>query len=246
MLDRIVSRLRRHPANACFCTLAIHPPYRRRAQTLIKDAPAVPWIVFTDEPNDFTGLPARAIRHEPTGPMAIDFLTKNFPPTGNGRGRPAYHDKRFVLEAALQDFDTAIFVDADTRVIRKPQIPEFKSGIAVVKELRASITEHLSRYGSHRLPAFETLARNLMGSVEVLTSARWCSEAMFAVTKDGNESRFFEGWARSAETLQAHNLFSGEGGVIGLAAEYAGWTVDYDSLDRLAASTVHEGQGPKQ
>jgi hypothetical protein len=213
---------------------------------LIRDAPDVPWIVFTDEPDDFAELPARAIKHEPTGPMAIDFLTKNFPPTGNGRGRPAYHDKRFVLEAALQNFDTAIFVDADTRVTRRPQIPSFKPGIAVVRELRASIIEHLSRYGSHRLPAFENLAMDLMGNVEVLKSARWCSEALFAVTKDGKESRFFDGWGRSVEILLSHNVFSGEGGVIGLAAEYAGWRVDYDSLGRLAASTVHEGHGPKQ
>ena len=213
---------------------------------LVSDAPDVPWIVFTDEPNDFAELPVRAIRHEPTGPMAIDFLTKNFPTTGNGRGQPAYHDKRFVLEAALQDFDTAIFVDADTRVSCRPRIPRFQPGIAVVKELRASITEHLSRYGSHRLPAFEDLAIDLMGNVEVLKSARWCSEALFAITKDGQESRFFDGWGRSVEILQSQNVFSGEGGVIGLAAEYAGWTVDYDCLDRLAASTKHEGHGPKQ
>lgn len=246
MLERLLNRLRRAPVNGCFCTLAIHPAYRQRAQLLIKDAPGVPWIVFTDEPGDFAGLPARAIRHEPTGPMAIDFLTKNLPPTGDGRGQPAYHDKRFVLEAALRDFDTAIFIDADTRVTRQPQIPRFKPGISVVKELHASITEHLSRWGQQRLPAFENLARNLMGDVEVLKSARWCSEALFAITKDGNESRFFEGWARSVEILQSQGLVSGEGGVIGLAAEYAGWTVDYDSLDRLAASTQHEGHGPKQ
>jgi len=40
-------------------------------------------------------------------------------------------------------------------------------------------------------------------------------------------------------------VFSGEGGVIGLAAMYAGWTVDYKTLTKLAAATHHEGQGPK-
>ena len=244
--NRLLNRLRRAQANVCFCTLAIHAPYRQRAKLLIKDAPTVSWIVLTDEPTDFAELPAHVIRHEPTGPMAIDFLTRDLPPTGNGRGLPAYHDKRFVLEAALQDFNTAIFVDADTRIIQQPKIPRFKSGIAVVRELRASITEHLSRWGAHRLPAFENLAQNLTGDVQVLESARWCSEALFAVTKDGNESRFFEGWARSVEILQSQNMFSGEGGVIGLAAQYAGWTVDYNSLDRLAAAIEHEGHGPKQ
>src|SRR5690242_13117530 len=105
----------RETQNACFCTLAIHAPYRRRARQLCADAPSVPWIVLTDQPEDFSGLLVRAIRHQPTGPMAIDFQTR-LPPTGNGRGRPAYHDKRFVLQAALEEFATAIFVDADSRI----------------------------------------------------------------------------------------------------------------------------------
>ena len=88
MLKRLLDHLQRSELNACFCTLAIHPPYRHRAQILLADTPAIPWIVLTDEPDDFADLPARAIRHAPTGPMAIDFQTK-LPPTGGGRGRPA-------------------------------------------------------------------------------------------------------------------------------------------------------------
>lgn len=239
-----MNRLRGREPNACFCTLAIHSPYRQRAQLLLADAPAVPWIVLTDEPDDFAALPVRAIRHLPTGPMAKDFLTR-LPPTGNGRGRPAYHDKRFVLQAALNDFDTAIFVDADSRIKLVPRLPFFRPGIAVVKDLHASIPEHLTRYGSSRAPAFEQLALHLTGDVETLKSARWCSEALFAVTKDGNESKFLEAWARGADFLQTRGVLTGEGGVIGLAAAYAGWNVDYQSLTKLAASTQHEGGGPK-
>jgi len=98
MLKRLLDRLQGRAIKACFCTLAIHPPYRRRAQMLLADAPALPWIVLTDEPNDFRDLSVRAIRHVPSGPMAIDFQTK-LPPVGNG---PAYHDKRFVLQMALE------------------------------------------------------------------------------------------------------------------------------------------------
>ncbi|HEV8426721.1 MAG TPA: hypothetical protein VGQ41_02340 [Pyrinomonadaceae bacterium] len=230
--------------NACFCTLAIHAPYRRRAQLLFADTPNVPWIVLTDEPDEFSGLPVRAIRHAPTGPMAIDFLTR-LPPTGNGTGRPAYHDKRFVLQAALSDFDTAIFVDADSRIKSIPKLPLFRPGIAVVKEVRATIAEHLVRWGPARTPAFEQLAVHLTGDVATLRSARWCGEALFAVTKDGKESKFFEAWARGADFLHTKGVFTGEGGVIGLAAAYAGWNVDYKKLSKLAASTQHEGHGPK-
>ena len=68
---------------------------------------------------------------------------------------------------------------------------------------------------------------------------------MFAITKDGNERKFFETWERGAELLQSEGLFTGEGGVIGLAAVCAGWTVDYTTLDKLARKIQHEGGGPK-
>ena len=242
MLKRLLNRGRGRVVNACFCTLAIHAPYRQRARLLVGDAMGVPWIVLTDEPGDFDGLEVQTIRHEPTGPMAVDFLTK-LPPTGTGR--PAYHDKRFVLQAALKEFETAIFVDADTRMNSLPKLPRFPPGIAVTRAVQSSIADHLTQWGTQRRPAFEQLAVHLTGTADTLKSARWCSEALFAITKDGNESKFFDAWARAAEFLQSKDVFSGEGGVLGLAAAYAGWTVNYDSLTNLAASTRHEGQGPK-
>ena len=204
----------------------------------------MPWIVFTDEPEDFANLPVRAIQHLPTGPMAIDFQTR-LPPLGQGRGRPAYHDKRFVLQAALKEFDTAIFLDADTRIRQLPRLPNFRPGIAVDKFLRTNITDHLLRYGQARRPAFEEFALELFGDPNALNIARWCGEALFAVTRDGNEAKFFAAWERGATFMQSRELYSGEGGVIGLAASYAGWTVDYQTLTKLAAATQHEGQGPK-
>ena len=66
-----------------------------------------------------------------------------------------------------------------------------------------------------------------------------------AVTKDGREPAFFTAWERAARFLHARGVFSGEGGVIGLAAAYAGWTVDYDALAEIAAVIRHEGGGPK-
>ena len=243
MFSFLTNRSQTRTASFCFCTLAIREAYRRRARLLIGDVPQ-PWVILTDEPEEFVGLPVRAIRHAPTGPMAEDFLTK-LGWTANGRGRPAYHDKRFALLEALKEFDTAIFVDADSRMSNVPELPVFPRGITVVKEVQASIAEHLSRYGRDRLPAFEQLATHLTGTAESLKSARWCSEMLFAVTKDGNESKFFEAWARGAEFLHSRNVFTGEGGVIGLAAVCAGWTVDYKTLTKLAAATRHEGLGPK-
>src|SRR5438067_2159591 len=238
-----MSRRRNQPVTVCFCTLAIHAPYRRRARVLCADAPAVPWIVLTDEPDDFADLPVRAIRHAPTGPMAADYLARLLR-TGGGRGAAAYHDKRFALLAALEDFGTAIYIDADSRIVSLPSLGVFPFGLAVLPILRNSIAGHLDKWGSWRLPVFEELAQNLAGGAEILRTAPWCPESIIAVTKDGHESRFFETWAAGANFLQDRGVYSGEGCVIGLAAACAGWSVDYKALASIAASIQHEGGGP--
>lgn len=176
--------------------------------------------------------------------MATDYL-KLLPLTGDGRGAAAYHDKRFALLAALEDFDTAVYLDADSRIAKLPRLRVFPSGIAVLPVVRRGITEHLEACGSWRLPVFEELARHLTGDAAILQAARWCQETCIAVTKDGRESRFFEVWAQGADFLQARGVYSGEGGVIGLAAACAGWNVNYDALTPIAASIQHEGGGPK-
>lgn len=205
----------------------------------------VPWVVLTDEPDDFADLPVRAIQHAPTGPMARDYLAR-LPQTGEGRGAAAYHDKRFALVAALQNFDTAIYVDADSRIADLPQLGIFPPGLAVLPVVRKSIAEHLETCGFWRASFFDELARDLTGNADLLLKARWCHETIVAVTKDGRESRFFAAWAFAAEFLQGRRVYSGEGGVIGLAAAYAGWTVDYEALKGIGAAVQHEGGGPKQ
>lgn len=229
----------------CFCTLAIHTPYRQRAKLLCASAPSVPWLVLTDEPDDFIDLPVRAIHHTPTGPMAIDYLSY-LSPTGENNGAAAYHDKRFVIQRALQNFDTAIYMDADSRIVDLPQVGGFPPGLAVIPLVQRSIAEHLSGTGTWRKPIFVEMASQLTGNDTILESARWCHETPIAISKDGAESRFFEAWSFCTEFLQAREVYSGEGGVIGLAAAYAGWNVDYDSLGNIAASISHEGSGPKK
>jgi hypothetical protein len=200
---------------------------------------------LTDEPDDFADVPVRAIRYAPTGPMAVDYLAR-LPPTGEGRGAAAYHDKRFALLAALEDFDTAVYIDADSRISRLRRIGAFAPGVAVLPLVRKSIAEHLETCGSWRMPVFVELARHLTGDDDILKSAKWCHETVVAVTRDGRESRFFDAWSVGADFLQSRGVYSGEGGVIGLAAAYAGWSVDYDALTRIAASIQHEGGGPKK
>jgi hypothetical protein len=230
--------------SAGLCTLAIHAPYRRRARLLCADLAPAPVVVLTDEPADFADLPVKAVRHRPTGPMAVDYLERP-EPTGNRRGAAAYHDKRFALLATLQEFDTAIFLDADSRVDGLPPLEGYPAGLAILPVVRNSIAVHLETCGSWRLPAFVDLARHLTGDTAVLRSARWCHETCYAVTRDGNEGRFFEAWERAAAFLQERGVFSGEGGVMGLAAACAGWTVDDQALEGIGPLIRHEGGGPK-
>jgi hypothetical protein len=227
-----------------FCTLAIHAAYRVRARLLCADVPTMPWVVLTDEPGDFADLPVRAIRHVPTGPMACDYL-RTLGPTGNGRGAAAYHDKRFALEAVLQGHDTALYLDADSRLETLPDQLTCPAGLAVAPLVRHSIATHLETCGTRRREAFVALAHHLTGAASVLDEARWCHETPMAVTKDGREACFFAAWSRAAAFMQARGVFSGEGGVIGLAAACAGWTVDFEALDSIYRAIRHEGGGPK-
>jgi hypothetical protein len=211
---------------------------------LCVDTRPAPWVILTDAPADFDDLPVQVITHAATGPMAIDYLGK-FPPTGNGRGAAAYHDKRFALQATLRNYQTAIFLDADSRVDGPTALPDFPPGLAVLPVVQKTVADHLETCGSWRIPAFARLARELMGSPEALHAARWCHETCYAVTKDGNEPRFFDAWEFAATFMARYGVHSGEGGVMGLAAAYAGWAIDYEVLSDFGRAVRHEGGGPK-
>lgn len=230
----------------CFCTLAIHEPYRRRARLLCADLAPAPVVVATDVPEDFADLPVRIVPCLPGGPMAIDYLRRPDPDKpGPINGAGAYHDKRFAVREALRHFDTAIYLDADSRIPDMPPFPDLRPGLSLLPVCNRTIREHLALFGAGRTPAFEALAVELRGTTDVLEEARWCYEAFYAITKDGHEDRFFEAWDRGAAWMQRSGVFSGEGGVMGLAAQFAGWAVDYERLAPLEAHIHHEGGGPK-
>jgi hypothetical protein len=233
--------------SVCFCTLAIGAPYRQLARTLCAAPACGPWIVLTDEPGDFADLPVRAIYHPPNGPMAPEYI-KRWGPTGTDRGAAAaYHDRRFVLQAALEEHDTAFMLDADSIVSGDfPHIKVFPPGLAVLPLLGDTIAEHLETWGSWRIPTFEELANDLMKDSAILHQARWIHEACYAVTKDGNESRFFWAWEHGANFFKRRGIESGEGGVIALAAAYAGWARNDIALAPLLPFIQHQGGGPKE
>ena len=91
------------PNTLCFCTLALTPLYRAYARALAIDleiySPNTSFLVFTDRPADFaTHDNVITVVHK------LDGIVK------------AYHDKRFVIERALHDFDACVFLDSDMRI----------------------------------------------------------------------------------------------------------------------------------
>jgi hypothetical protein len=46
--------------------------------------------------------------------------------------------------------------------------------------------------------------------------------------------------------MHRQGMYSGEGGVMGLAAAYAGWKINYELLAQLGSLIHHEGGGPKE
>jgi hypothetical protein len=242
--DRVADAPAPPRGRVCFCTMAIHAPYRQRARTLVQASLPAPWLVLTDSPADFADLPVRTLAHQPTGPMAVDYVQRGIA-TGDSQGAAAYHDKRFALQAALEHFETAIFLDADSRVSTLPPVAHYPAGLVVVPVVRNTIAGHLRTCGGWRLPDFVALARHLTGDSSILDRARWCHEACYAVTGDGREAAFFEAWGRGAAFMQARGSFSGEGGVMGLAAAMAGWGIEDTLLTAWAATISHEGRGPK-
>jgi hypothetical protein len=229
----------------CFCTLAIHAPYRERARQLCQDLMGTSIVVLTDKPGDFDDLPVRAIFHQPTGPMAVDYRER-LAATGNSQGAAAYHDKRFALMAALEVASTALFLDADSRVAELPNdVVDFPPGLCVLPVVRRSVAGHLAVCGTWRWPHFQDVALKIHGSDTILEEASWCHESCVAVTKDGSEDKFFDVWGQWAQELQKREVYSGEGGVIGIASFSAGWRVDYSNLHAISRHLSHEGGGPK-
>jgi len=162
----------------------------------------VPWFVLTDDPDDFSDLPVRAIPARPDGSDGRDYLAL-LPPTGEGAGPPPITTKgsrssprsktSIPLSTWMQTRASPNFRGSTPSHPVSPCCPSW----------RRSVAEHLDTCGSWRLPAFEALARHLTGDIEILKTARWCHETCIAITKDGRESRFFAAWTQAADFLQA-------------------------------------------
>lgn len=210
--------------NYCFCTLALGERYRAMAKELAKDierhAPGVKFVVLTDKPRDFSGN---------SNVLAFKHSQKNAWHCGN--------DKRFAVLKALAFFKTAIFIDADSRIVAEvPRDISWRSGISGAHE---SLIKHLTKYNPERLGIVNRLAAKLNISIDEI---EWIGESLYIVTADseGGELVFLDEFGRIGNYLELKGIHQQEGIQMGLAAAKAGWQVRSEEWAKLKAVITHQ------
>lgn len=193
-------------SNYAFCVLALGKKYQDFAKDLAGDlsnyAPQASLIVGTEDPKEFS-------QH------------KNVVPFEHHKQGVlhCYHDKRFVVGKALSQFNTAIQIDADTRLIQTiPDSLSWEPGITAGH--MANMVEHIKKYSPERFDVVQQIATKLDLKLNETT---WVGESLFVVTRDsGKEKKFIQYWGRISRYLELRGIHSGEGIAIGLAAAKAG------------------------
>lgn len=205
--------------NFCFCTLATGKRYRTHAKMLANDlekhSPSTEFIVLTDKPIEFKEFSnVQAFHHK------IQSIK-------------GYHDKLFVLQKALELYDTCIFLDSDVRILGTvPSDMEFLPGITA--RTGSNIIKHnsASDYRKQKyLPIILELGQKLSINLE---QTSWIHEFMFTLKKDnGKEEELLRLWSDISQIFEKKGIYNGEGSIIGLSAAASGLTIRYDSQDRF-------------
>lgn len=207
----------------CFCTLALGQKYRLLAQQLAEDleknSPGTFIVIFTDKPEDFhRNRNTLAYKHQQQGILLC------------------YHDKGLVLAQALSQFRTAIYIDADTKILSSvPDNIVWQPGITAGH--CENLIEHVSKYNPERLESLKKVASKLKINLE---NTSYIGEALFIVVRDdGRELDFFNYWKMIGRYLELKGIHSGEGNAMGLAAAKVGWSIKKEGWQALKKATKH-------
>lgn len=203
--------------NLCFGTLAVGQRYRTHAKILAQDiqkyAPTIPFVVLTDQPEDFSN-----------DPNVIVFKHQLQSVKG-------FHDKRFVFEKAFEQFESCLFLDSDMRILEPvPEHLEWLPGLTA--RHGCSILRHNAEKKIRKaLPVIKKAAQVLAINLD---NTIWFHEFMFVVKKqDGVEQTFLNYWKTIAYFFEIHGIYDGSGNVMGLAAAKAGLTTQFDREDKF-------------
>ena len=197
----------------CFCTLAMGKSYRQLARFLAIDlyqyAPGISLLLLSDDPHLFDDLD-----------NVIALLHRQ-------HSIGCYHDKRFALEAALERYETAIYVDANVRILEPvPFDREWSPGITARSTATIYKHNHYRGKPSELWQAIKVAAQKLDLDLD---HVKFLHEFMFTLKRDGEKTAdFFRWWGKLANFFEARGIYHGEGNSIGLAASKAGLVVQYD------------------
>ncbi|NET09151.1 MAG: hypothetical protein F6K16_31505 [Symploca sp. SIO2B6] len=201
----------------CFCTLAVGSRYRAHAHLLAKDiqthSPNTSFVVLTDEPDEF-----RAYSHV----LPLKHILRSV---------KGYHDKRFVIEKALEHSDACMYLDSDVRILGPvPTTMEWSPGITA--RTGCNILKHNTQDNQRGEFSIIQKVANKLG-IE-LTETAWFHEFMFTVKKKaGAEVEFLKTWQTISYFFELNGYYDGEGNVMGLAAAKSGLPIQFDSSDRF-------------
>lgn len=181
------------------------------AEDLQKYAPGISLVILTDRPRDFEQLPnVSAFAHRL-------------------QSVKGYHDKRFVLEKALKEFESCVFVDADIRILGPiPKLLPFSPGL--VARYGCGIIKH--NFTDKARAAFSPIQTTAKALSLNLETVFWFHEFMFLFSKQqGRETAFFNHWQTIAREFEINGVYEGEGNVMGLAAAASGLNINFHRQD---------------
>ncbi len=201
----------------CFGTLAVGDRYRAHAQLLAQDiqryAPQTSLVVLTDQVAEFA-----AHNHVIAVPHTLQSVK-------------GFHDKRFVIEKALDHFDVCMFLDSDVRILGPvPTQMQWLPGLTA--RTGCNIRKHNEgEYQRKALPLIQHVAQRLAIDLE---QTYWFHEFMFTVKKQaGAEREFLRAWQTISYFFEINELHDGSGNVMGLAAQKVGLALQLDAADRF-------------
>lgn len=201
----------------CFCTLAVGDRYRAHAKLLAQDLQTymsgIRLCILTDRPTEFAAFPnVLVFKHRL-------------------QSVKGYHDKRFVLETALNLFESCMFLDADVRVLGEP-IGAMKWSPGITARAGSTLLNHLQ---GMRKPSEVRIIKTTAQKLKVdLQQVQWLGEFMFVMTRqNGREKEFFQLWQTISYFFESRGLYHAEGCIIGLAAAKVGLSFGFFREDKF-------------
>lgn len=204
-------------------TLALGAHYRALAKLLAADLwmfnPELKLYILTDQPDLFASFPNVVTEKHSFGGI-----------------NSCYHDKKEVVRFVLQRHDACLFLDSDSRLIAKVDVPalfshkSFVTGISVDNQeskLNFEIEHNTHVRGINSPARRNTLLRKFCAEAGVnFSQVKFVNESFFLINKKhGDYMAFLNVWDKAAKYLTLRLFEFSEGSAIGIGAEAVGGSV---------------------